>query len=87
MLSRCSQSIVKIIYYLRYFPRLGCIECVLVFIFTGIKTSFLTHLLIIQLLIFLHFYSLKVHDIIDFSCENNLCFKDDSGSKMYAEKT
>lgn len=51
-LSRCSRSIVKIIYYLWYFPTLRRMERVLVYIFTGIKTSFLNHMLFILLLIF-----------------------------------
>ena len=40
MLSSCSQSIVKTIYYLRYFPTLSCVKCLLVFIFAEIKILF-----------------------------------------------
>ena len=46
VLNSCSQSLLKIICYLTYFPKLCCMKCKLVFIFfTGIKTGSLARLL------------------------------------------
>ena len=60
---QCSQSNVKTIYYLRYFPTLWCTEWVLV-LFIGTKTGFLIHSLLFQLLICWPFYSSqKVYNI------------------------
>ena len=65
--SCCSQSIVKTIYYSRYFPTLWRIKYLLVFIFLLELTGFLTCLLFFQLFIFCLFilssFSVAFHDL------------------------